>query len=169
VVSGAGVGGRVYSLLARAHSLTLGAVKVDKPVAYLSRQEKGAFADDYIAGNVGYGVLHRFNITFDYSHQQLYFEKNSAYNAPDIADRSGMWLERTDRGFEVFDVVAGGPAERAGVKAGDIIVAVDGRPIARWTLADARARLKGRVGTRVRVKIEGGKPRELDIALRDLV
>jgi hypothetical protein len=169
VVSGAGVGGRVYSLLARAQSLTLGGVKVDKPVTYLSRQEKGAFADAYIAGNVGYGVLSRFNITFDYPHQQLFFEKNAAYNQPDVADRSGMWLEQTDRGFEVFDVVAGGPADRAGVRAGDVIIAIDGRPTARWTLADARSRFKSAVGTRVHVKLEGEKPRELEIALRDLV
>ena len=169
VVSGAGVGGRVYSLLARAHLLTLGGVKVDKPVAYLSRQEKGAFADAYIAGNVGYGVLSRFNITFDYAHQQLFFEKNSAYNQPDVADRSGMWLEQTERGFEVFDVVAGGPADRAGVKAGEVIVAIDGRATARWTLANARTRFKAAGGTRVRVKLEGEKPRELEITLRDLV
>ncbi len=169
VVSGAGVGGRVYSLLARARSLTLGGVRVDKPVAYLSRQEKGAFADAYIAGNVGYGVLSRFNITFDYPHQQLFFEKNASYGLPDIADRSGMWLERTDRGFEVFDVVVGGPADRAGVSAGDIIVAIDGKPVAQWTLSDARSRFKAPVGTRVRVQMEGEKPRELAIALRDLV
>jgi hypothetical protein len=169
VVSGAGVGGRVYSLLARAQSLTLGGVRVDKPVTYLSRQEKGAFADAYIAGNVGYGVLSRFNVTFDYPHQQLFFEKNATYNLPDVADRSGMWLEQTDRGFEVFDVVAGGPADRAGVRAGDVIVAIDGRPTARWTLAEARMRLKSPVGTRVHVKLDGEKPRELEIALRDLV
>ena len=169
VVSGAGVGGRVYSLLARAKSLTLGEVKVDKPVAYLSRQEKGAFADVYIAGNVGYGVLSRFNITFDYPHQQLFFEKNAAYDRPDVADRSGMWLERTERGFEVFDVAAGGPADRAGVKRGDVIVAIDGKPTSHWMLADARMRFKSPVGTRVRVKLDGDKPRELRIELRDLV
>ena len=169
VVSGAGIGGRVYSTLARAGSLTLGEVTVQKPVTFLSQQQKGAFADVYIAGNVGYGVLSRFNITFDYAHQQIFFEKNAAYGRPDVADRSGMWLERTARGFEVFDVVAGGPAERAGVRTGDVIVAIDGRPVSRWMLADARLRFKATVGTRVRVTLQGGKLRQVAIALRDLV
>jgi PDZ domain/Aspartyl protease len=168
VVSGAGVGGRVYSSLARAGALTLGDVAVVKPVTYLSQQKQGAFADVYLAGNVGYGVLKQFNITFDYSRQQLFFEKNADYGRPDVADRSGMWLERTKRGFEVVDVVAGGAAEEAGLKAGDVIVAIDGKPTSAWLLADARTHLKAAEGTRVRVSIERTK-RELELKLRDLV
>src|ERR1019366_2220885 len=168
VVSGAGVGGRVYSSLARASTLTLGEVSVQKPVAYLSQQQKGAFADVYLAGNVGYGVLKQFNITFDYARQQLFFEKNADYGRPDVADRSGMWLERTKGGFEVVDVVAGGAAEEAGLKAGDIIVAIDGKSTSAWLSSDARARLKAAEGTRVRVGIERTK-HELALKLRDLV
>jgi hypothetical protein len=168
VVSGAGVGGRVFSSLARADALTLGDVAVVKPVTYLSQQNKGAFADVYLAGNVGYGVLRQFNITFDYPRQQLFFEKNANYGRLDVADRSGMWLERTKRGFEVVDVVAGGAAEAAGLKAGDVIVAIDGKPTAAWLLADARLRLKAAEGTRVRVSIERSK-REIELKLRNLV
>jgi hypothetical protein len=168
VVSGAGVGGRAYSSLARAGALTLGDVAVTKPVTYLSQQKQGAFADVYVAGNVGYGVLKQFDITFDYPQQQLFFEKNADYGRPDVADRSGMWLERTKSGFEVVDVVTGGPAEEAGLKAGDVIVAIDGRPTSTWLLPDARLRLKAAEGTRVRVSIKGGK-REIELKLRDLV
>lgn len=168
VVSGAGVGGRVYSSLARAGTLTLGDVAVQKPVAYLSQQQKGAFADAYLAGNVGYGVLKQFNITFDYARQQLFFEKNADYGRPDVADRSGMWLERSKDGFEVVDVVSGGAAEEAGLQAGDIIVEIDGKPTTAWLLPDARDRLKAAPGTRVRVGIERSK-RELELKLRDLV
>jgi hypothetical protein len=168
VVSGAGVGGRVYSSLARAGTLTLGDVSVQKPVAYLSQQQKGAFADVYLAGNVGYGVLKQFNITFDYARQQLFFEKNADYGRPDVADRSGMWLERNKDGFEVVDVVAGGAAEEAGLRAGDIIVEIDGKPTTAWLLPDARARLEAAPGTRVRVGIERSK-RQLEVKLRDLV
>ncbi|HEV2008088.1 MAG TPA: PDZ domain-containing protein, partial [Burkholderiales bacterium] len=168
VVSGAGVGGRVYSSLARAGALTLGDIAVTRSVTYLSQQKQGAFADVYLAGNVGYGVLKQFNITFDYPRQQLFFEKNADYGRPDIADRSGMWLERTERGFEVVDVVAGSAADEAGLKAGDLIVAIDGKPFSAWLLPDARARLKEAEGTRVRVSIERAK-RQIELKLRDLV
>jgi PDZ domain/Aspartyl protease len=168
VVSGAGVGGRVYSSLARASSLTLGDVSVSKPVAYLSQQQKGAFADVYLAGNVGYGVLRQFNITFDYPRQQLFFEKNASYGRPDVADRSGLWLERTKRGFEAVDVVAGSAADEAGLKAGDVIVSIDGKPTSSWHLPDARARLKATPGTHIRIGVERIKT-EVELKLRDLV
>jgi C-terminal processing protease CtpA/Prc len=79
-----------------------------------------------------------------------------------------MWLERTERGFEVVDVVAGGPAEEAGIKPGDVIVTLDGKPISAWLLPDARIRLKASEGTRIRVSLERSK-RELELKLRDLI
>ena len=44
----------------------------------------------------------------------------------DTFDRSGMWINAQDGGFKVIDVTNSGPADRAGLKKGDVIVAVDG-------------------------------------------
>jgi len=60
--------------------------------------------------------------------------------SPDAYDRAGLWLNRTDAGFQVMDVVAAGPAAEAGLKAGDIIVAVDGQPAKELLLPDVRTR-----------------------------
>jgi len=68
-----------------------------------------------VAGNVGAGVLKRFNITFDYPHQQLIFERNANYGKLDVFDRSGMWLNQSGETFEVMDVIAGGPGATAGL------------------------------------------------------
>ncbi len=170
VVSEAGVGGYTYSSLARAGSLTLGDVSVSSPVIYLSQQPRGAAAaaDVHVAGNIGYGVLKQFNITFDYPRQQLFFEKNADYGRPDVADRSGLWLERVGDVFEVLDVVAGSAAADAGIKAGDLIVAMDGKPASSWKLSDARERLKAAPGTHVRLGVERSK-QPIDLKLRDLV
>jgi C-terminal processing protease CtpA/Prc len=40
--------------------------------------------------------------------------------------------------FEVFDVVAGGPAAKAGIKAGDHILAVDGESLESLDLPSLR-------------------------------
>ena len=118
-VTGWGVGGAARSLVTRAKVLRLGKVEVHDPVTELSLQKKGAFVNPYVAGNVGAGVLKRFNITFDYQHQQLIFERNANYGQPDVFDRSGMWLNQSGETLEVMDVVAGGPAAAAGLKTGD--------------------------------------------------
>lgn len=79
-----------------------------------------------------------------------------------------MWLERTKRGLEVVDVIAGGAAAEAGFKAGDVLVALDGKPTSAWRLPDARTRLKVAEGTPVRLSIARSK-RELELKLRNLV
>ena len=57
------MGGAARSLVTRAKVLRLGKVEVQAPVTELSLQKKGAFVSPYVAGNVGAGVLKRFNIT----------------------------------------------------------------------------------------------------------
>ena len=129
-MSGAGPEGYLHSLLARANSLKLGTVEVAKPVVALATQGGTAATLSDVVGGVGYGVLRQFNITFDYANSTLYFEKNANYGQPDAFDRSGMWIERSAEGFEIIDVIKDGPAAKAGLSPGNVIVAIDGKP---WT------------------------------------
>lgn len=170
-VSGWGVGGGVRSDMTRAKVLELGSVQVPEPVTDLALVQKGALASRYLAGNVGGGVLRRFDITFDYGRQRLYFQPNANFDRPDTYDRAGLWLNRTDAGFQVMDVVAGGPAAEAGLKAGDTIVAIDGQAARELILPDLRTRLKeSSPGTQVRMTVRSGEgSREVTVVLRDLV
>lgn len=170
MTTGWGVGGGFRGKIARAGLLELGDVKVPAPVIDVALVEKGAFADPYLAGNVGGGVLKRFTVTFDYGRQKLWFEPNGSYAVPDTYDRAGVWLNRDDAGYRVADVLAGGPAAEAGLKAGDLIVALDGRSAIEILLNDARQRLKDAPGTRVRMTVRSGEAtREVTVVLRDLV
>ena len=154
VIAGAGAGGYARALLARVGKLALQGVDVEAPVTYLSSDARGPFADPALAGNIGYGVLRRFNVTFDYARSALYVEKNSHFAERDLHERAGLWLERGVRGFDVVDVVADSPAQAAGLVVGDVIVAVDGKPAKSMTLADARALLRGAPGTKLRLRPE---------------
>jgi hypothetical protein len=167
VIIGAGAGGHVHALLARAGVLKLGSVEVGKPVTALSRQAQGAYANPDLAGSVGYGVLRQFNITFDYAGEALYFERNANYGQPDVFDRAGMWIERGANGYDVVEVVAGGPAAQAGLKTGDVIVAVNGKASGTTQLDQVRAALKAAPGTKVSLKLASGGLKV--ITLRDLI
>jgi membrane-associated protease RseP (regulator of RpoE activity) len=166
VVAGAGVGGAAHAKLARAGSLALGGVEVAKPVTLLAEQPRGVLADPAIAGDVGNGVLSRFAVVLDYANETAWLEPNAAA-PPDAFDRAGAFVERADKGIVVVDVVAGGPAAKAGLKSGDVIAAVDGTPAARVTLDALRARLRGAPGTKVRLKLASGRTATLE--LRDLI
>jgi len=170
-VTGWGVGGPARGLVVRAGMLKLGGVAVDGPLVELSLQTKGGFVDPYVAGNVGAGVLKRFNIVFDYGRQQLIFERNANYGNPDGYDRAGMWLNLSQGAFRVMDVTAGGPAAEAGIKVGDKVLAVDGRTPAELSLPALRTKLKSDPpGTIVRLRVEsGGQGRDVVLTLRDLI
>jgi hypothetical protein len=170
-VTGWGVGGPARGLVTRARTLRLGTLEVVGPVVDLSQQKKGSFIDPYVAGNVGAGVLKRFNVTFDYGRQRLIFEPNANYARPDAYDRAGMWINRGPEGFEVVDVVAGGPADAAGLKVGDRITAIGGTPAGQLSLPVVRERFRTEpVGTTIKLAVRrDGKERNLKLVLRDLV
>lgn len=169
-LTGWGVGGGVRSLLARAKVLKLGGAEVQGPVVDMALSTKGAFANPYLAGNVGGGVLKRFDVTFDYGHQKLYLEPNANHAKPDNYDRAGLWINREGDGFKVMDVVKEGPAAQAGLKAGDEILAIDGQSAKELGLSDTRFRFKDSApGTKVKLQVRsGGATREAVLILRDL-
>jgi hypothetical protein len=170
-MTGWGVGGPARGLVTRTKVLKLGSVIVENPLAEISVQTKGAFTDPYVAGNVGGGVLKRFNVIFDYDKQRLIFERNANYSQPDDYDRAGLWLNLANGAFKVMSVLPKGPAAEAGLKEGDLIVAIDGKTPAEFSLPAARRMLRSNPpGTKIRLRVEsGGKTRELTVTLRDLI
>ena len=170
-VTGWGVGGPARSQITRAKELRLGSLVVKEPVTEFSLQTKGAFTDPYIVGNVGGGVLKKFNITLDYGHQRLIFKPNANYAARDVFDRSGMWLNLSSDGFGVMDVFANGPAAAGGLRVGDKIVAVDDKGWRDIPLPALRQRFRtDPPGTKIRLTVQSKEQkRAVVLELRDLV
>jgi len=68
--------------------------------------------------------------------------------------------------LEVLEVLAGGPALAEGIFAGDVIVGIEGRPVAQYVdLFEAIATMRGRIGTAVHFSIEraGAEPRDVTL------
>jgi hypothetical protein len=170
-VSGWGAGGAARGYFARAKMFLLGGIPVPDPVVGLSEQHKGSESDIYVAGNVGAGILKRFNIVWDYPHLQIFFERNRNYEERDVFDRAGLWVNLGSHGFVVVDVIGGGPAESAGLEADDEIVSVDGRLAGGdLSLTEFRRQEKGVPGTSLVLNVlRGTKSLRITLVLRDLV
>jgi C-terminal processing protease CtpA/Prc len=68
------------------------------------------------------------------------------------------------RGVRVVEVPAGSPAEAAGLREGDRVVAIDGKPVANRSSEEVHAALTGEVGTHVVLSVlRDEKPLELRI------
>ncbi len=171
-VDGWGVGGPTQSYVTRASDLQLGGVTIRNLVASLTLRKGGSFSDPNYAGNVGDRLLKRFVVTFDYGNQVMYLKKLPEPVADsDVFDRSGMWINATNGGFQVMSLTPRGPAENAGIKVGDVITAVDGVPVESNKLSEFRAQMRddppGRV-VNLTIKAASGS-RVIPLTLRDQI
>jgi hypothetical protein len=171
-VSGWGIGGPVRSYMIRSQSLKFGKLELHDLIARLSVNKSGATATSSKSGLIGPDVLKQFTFICDYARNRLIFEKNANFGVGDHYDRSGMWISQRGDVFEVFDVIPSGPADRAGLKVGDVILAVNGKSTAHLILTDVRDQWKNSdPGTEIKLQLRNssGQTREAKLVLRDMV
>jgi Aspartyl protease/PDZ domain len=124
-----GLGGEAKSVDVRLGDFRLGRYVIPGPIVALSQDSEGALASDTNAGPLGNEILRRFRIVIDYSRRRMILEPNAHLSEPIEAGMSGIDFDTEDcRPFKVTKVLEGSPAAAAGIKAGDEIVALDGRP-----------------------------------------
>jgi len=124
-----------------------------------------------MAGLIGPDVLSQFDLIVDYSRNRVIFEKNKRYGRRDSYDRAGMWMGQDGEHFKVIDVIAGGPADEAGIKQGETILAIDGVSTDQLLLPDVREKIRREaVGRRITLSlVSNGTERTVVVTLRDLV
>ncbi|MGL5078385.1 MAG: S41 family peptidase, partial [Waterburya sp.] len=64
-----------------------------------------------------------------------------------------LGIDKETKKLTVFEPIPNSPATKAGLKAGDQIVSIDGKPTTKMTLEQASAAIKGQVGTKVNLEI----------------
>jgi carboxyl-terminal processing protease len=83
----------------------------------------------------------------------------------------GIEVELKDGKLVVIAPIQGSPAQKAGLRSGDLVTAIDGRTTANMSISDAVHRMRGQRGTRVRLSVERQgwpQPREIEI-VRDVI
>jgi C-terminal processing protease CtpA/Prc len=138
---GAGVGGGSVQLVARLQELRIGSLRFPQPVAHLSKAKAGDESKSDHAGQIGGEILRRVRAVFDYPHQRLILEKNAQFDQPFENDMGGIWIVTEAKDFHLFrvmNVLKGSPGEKAGLRVGDVITAIDGTPAAELTVDTIR-------------------------------
>jgi carboxyl-terminal processing protease len=108
-------------------------------------------------------------------------DPHSAYLSPeemrDLDDTTmgrfggvGLIISKIDRGVEVVSPIEGTPAYRAGVNAGDLIVAVDGESVVDFNIDEVLSVLRGEPGSSVTMTIIRGKALKFDVqVVREMI
>ena len=107
-------------------------------------------------------------LLLDLDPHSTYFDKSDAEEFDEQANGSyaGIGVElmtQADNTLKVIAPIDDTPAKRAGIKAGDVIVAVDGKPL---PSDDSMSPLRGEPGSKVRLTIvREGKDKPFDVEL----
>ena len=171
-VIGWGVGGPSRDYMFRLPSLKLGAVDVDHIAAGLSHDKGGSISDPNYDANIGSALLKRFVVTFDYAHRVMYLQRIQP-TPPDVGtfDRSGLWINAKPAGYEVVQVASDSAGAKAGLAVGDVITAIDGKPVETERLSDTRLRLRNDPpGTTLLLAVSrSGQSRPVTMTLADQI
>jgi hypothetical protein len=137
---------------ARASAVAVGPFEIIGPVtALISTPSGGTYTVD---GLLGTGFLRRFKVIFDYTHQQLYLERNGQTHDAQPFDASGLELRPSDdREYAIVAIASDSAAAEAGLAVGDVLKEIDGHRARDLTLGDIQARLN-RAGTSCVVLVE---------------
>jgi hypothetical protein len=132
-----GAGGKATGRVGRLTRLRIGKLEIDDPVTAFSEDKGGAFGNSQTQGNIGHQILSKFKIFLDYGRERMILEPNASFKKPIGPASTGLAIvgEGSDyKTFRVIDLLEDSPAAEAGLKAGDVLISVDGHPATELTL-----------------------------------
>lgn len=161
VMSGA-VGGMRESAIMTVARVSIGGMDLNNVPAVVPPPGPSAVDSDRVAGNVGLGILARFRMVTDFKRGKVYLSAPAETLAqPFPKDRLGLSLRKTPDAIVVQRVSPNSPAAAAGWQAGELIIAIDGRPHHQLGPQDLRAVITGAAGRTVTLTLADGSTRQL--------
>ena len=125
VKEGEGLGGKIDMDLTVIREVKVGPYKFKNVPVFTFDDENNVTSYPYMGGLIGNDILRRFNVTINYKKSEIYLLPNSHFNEPFDYSYSGIELYLIDGIIFIGDVAKDSPGEEAGLKEGDIVIAVN--------------------------------------------
>jgi hypothetical protein len=125
VKEGEGLGGKIDMELRVMKEVKLGPYRFRNVPIYIFDDENNVTSYPYMGGLIGNDILRRFNVIMNYARSDIYLTPNSHYAEAFDYSYSGIELYFVEGLIIVGDVAKGSPAEAAGIKEGDEVIAVN--------------------------------------------
>ena len=157
------IGGHIVdSPLVRLKTLTTGSHMVTNLVCTLLKNPTSS-------SSVGLPFLRQYRVAFDFPNKLIYLAPR-LHSIDEEEDMSGLHLLRQSGLVVVYSVDPSSPADKAGIKARDNLVVVDGKDCTKLTMRDIRQQLKAKDGKTVKVKaVRNGEAIDFEFQLRKVI
>ncbi|HEY6502665.1 MAG TPA: aspartyl protease family protein [Chitinophagaceae bacterium] len=122
---GEGVGGSIDMHLTVVKEFKFGPYRFRNVPTYIFDDVYNVTSYPYLGGLIGNDLLRRFNTILNYEKKDIYLVPNTHYRDPFDYSYSGIELYFIEGQIEIGDVAKGSPAELAGLKERDVVVAIN--------------------------------------------
>lgn len=144
---GVGLNGPINGYISRIKSVKLGKFTMDDVLAAFPDSSEKIMTSVPRDGNLGIGILKRFNVIFDYADSVLYLKPGQLREEPFEHDMSG--LEYFSAGDDYQHVIInrvepGSPADLIGLERGDEIMSINFKPVSKMSLEEIDAIFRSR-------------------------
>jgi hypothetical protein len=152
---GVGLNGAINGYLSRINEIQLSKYTIKNVLASFpdsNNQPAGIVPRD---GNLGLGLLKKFNVIFDYSDSAIYIRPNDYFNEPFEHDMSGLEYY-ADNGYKhiiISRVEPGSPGDIIGLEKGDEIVSINLKPVSKMSLEEIDSLFKSKDGRGILLEI----------------
>ncbi|TCZ65859.1 aspartyl protease family protein [Flaviaesturariibacter aridisoli] len=120
-----GMGGKVDMHMTVIQQVRLGPYRFRNVPVYVFKDTFNVTSYPTLGGLIGSDLLRRFNAIINYDRSEIYLVPNSHFDDPFEYGYCGLELYLINGVIEIGDVAKGSPAEKAGLKEGDVVVAVN--------------------------------------------
>jgi Aspartyl protease/PDZ domain len=112
---------------------------------------------------LGLGIWSRHVVTFDFPNRMLYLRKGERFGESWVYNRSGLRISKKKDFMIIDEVATDSPSTTLGIKTGDILVSVEGKTAADYSIRELY-RLLNAVGQTRKLKIRRNQD-ELEVVL----
>lgn len=120
-----GLGGKMQMFMTTISEFRIGSYAFKNVPTYLFDDVTNITSYPSLGGMIGNDLLRRFNLTLNYARKEIYLMPNTHFRDAFDYSYTGLIIYLIDGQIEVTDVIKGSPAEKAGFKKGDYILAVN--------------------------------------------
>lgn len=119
-----GMGGKLQMDMTVVKTLQVGNYKFRNVPTYIFRDYYNVTSYPFVGGLIGNDLLRRFNLIINYPQREIHLQPNTHFLDPFDYAYTGMATYYFNGKIYVEDIVPGSPADKAGLKTDDILLAV---------------------------------------------